>query len=82
MVRYRAGRLEVSWNGLGGKRLRECGFFGLLQSGYIGSYADRTEHLRTPIDLVSKGNESLVFALRGATTSEKAELDGAKRRRA
>ncbi len=73
------GKLKLSWKGLGGKYLREGAFFGLLQSGYIGSYAEKTKHLSTLIELVLDGNESVVYALQRPTTAEEAEADRTQR---
>lgn len=73
------GKLKLSYKALDGKYLREATFFGLLQAGYIGSYAEKTKHLKTLIELVLQGNSSLVYALQRDTTPEEDASDRKQR---
>lgn len=77
-MQSRTGKLKLSYKALGGKYLRQDTFFGLLQAGYIGSYAEKTRHLKTLIDLVLAGNNSLVYALQRHTSEEESEFDRAQ----
>lgn len=74
-MKSRNGKLKLSYKALEGKYLRQGTFFGLLQAGYIGSYAEKTKHLKTLIDLVLNGNASLVYAVQRATTEAEMDFD-------
>ena len=55
--------LRVSWESLDGRYLREATFFDLIRSGYIGSHAETTTHMKTLIDWVLERGNSAVAAI-------------------
>lgn len=55
--------LRVSWESLDGRYLREAAFFDLIRSGYIGSHAETTAHMKAWIELVLKCGKSAVAAI-------------------
>lgn len=64
------GGLRVSYNSLSGRYLRQEPFLELIRSGYIGSHAETTEHLRTLIDAVLRGDRALVTAIKSTVPDE------------
>lgn len=74
----RAGKLKIGYQALEGNYLRQSTFFGLLQSGYIGSHAETTKHLRALIDAVRMVDSSLVVAVQRPTTEEETQSDREK----
>lgn len=73
--RTRSGALKLSYDALDGRYLRQSTFFGLLQSGYIGSYAETTDKLKALIEFVLATDSSLVIAVQRETTEEEKESD-------
>lgn len=74
----KTGRLKIGYRALAGNYLRQSTFFGLLQSGYIGSHTETTTHLRTLIDAVRMIDSSLVLAIQRTTTEEELQIDREK----
>lgn len=62
------GGIIISYNKLEGRYLRPTAFFNLIQSGYIGSYAKNTEHLKILIEEILNGNKSMVTAIQSTIT--------------
>lgn len=56
------GGIRISFDSLEGRYLRETEFLYLIRSGYIGTHSEDTEHLKTIIREVSKGNKAIVLA--------------------
>ena len=57
------GGIRVSYNALHGNYLRPAPFMDLVRSGYIGSYAETTQVLKTLIDEILADNKAVVAAI-------------------
>lgn len=57
------GGFRISFESLAGRYLRQWAFFDLIRSGYIGSHAETTKHLRVLVDAVMKGDKAVVAAI-------------------
>jgi hypothetical protein len=57
------GGIRLSYEALEGNYLRSAPFMDLLRSGYIGSYAETTDSLKTLIGEVLVGNKAVVAAI-------------------
>lgn len=73
--RTRTGAVKVAYSALDGRYMRQTAFFSLLQSGYIGSDATKSEHLRTLIQDVADGGDALVVAVQRETARAESEAD-------
>ncbi len=69
------GNVRVSYKGLDGRYMRQTAFIDLLQAGYIGSDVSTTEHLRTLINSVLSGDDSLVVAVQRLTHQHEKDSD-------
>lgn len=69
------GRVRVNYEGLQGRFMRQTAFVDLLHAGYIGTDATTTEHLRTLIESVLSGDDSLVVAVQRETRPDEAASD-------
>ena len=52
--------LRISYDGLAGRYLRQGAFLDLIHSGYIGTHAETTAHLKTLVDAVLKNDRAVV----------------------
>lgn len=57
------GAVRISYNTLDGRYIRQTAFLNLIQSGYIGAYADTTAALNTLVNSVLNGNRAVVAAV-------------------
>ncbi|SFB31723.1 hypothetical protein [Azotobacter beijerinckii] len=57
------GGLRINYNTLGGHYIRQGTFLDLIQSGYIGAFADTTAKLNTLVEAVLNGNRAVVAAV-------------------
>ena len=57
------GGFRISFESLAGRYLRQTAFLDLIRSGYIGAHAKTTNHLRTLLRFVLKGNRAAVAAI-------------------
>lgn len=55
--------LRISYDALGGRYMRQGAFVDLIKSGYIGAYAETTDHLAALIQAVLDGDRSVVAAV-------------------
>ena len=60
------GGTRVNWDELSGHYLRQGTFLGLIRSGYIGSFADTTNHLRVLVNEVLASGQAAVIAIQEA----------------
>ncbi len=67
--------VKISYDALGGRYMRQSAFFSLLQSGYIGSYASTSKHLRTLVREIASDEESHVLAIQRKTEAAEYESD-------
>jgi hypothetical protein len=56
------GGLRISYDALKGSYLRQTAFLELVRSGYIGSYAQGTEHIRRIVESILAGNRAVIAA--------------------
>ena len=57
------GGVRISFNDLAGRYLRQTAFLDLLRSGYIGSHAETTAHLKELVQAVRRGDKAVVAAI-------------------
>lgn len=55
--------LRISYDALGGRYMRQGAFVDLVRSGYIGAYAETTDHLTALIQAVLDGDHAVVAAV-------------------
>jgi hypothetical protein len=79
--RTRGNSVRVNYTRLEGRYMRQTAFTDLLQAGYIGADASTTEHLRTLVQTVLLGDDSLVIAVQRETHIEEAQCDRRRRLR-
>lgn len=79
--RTASGRVRVNYEGLQGRFMRQTAFVDLLHAGYIGADATTTRHLRTLIESVLSGDDSIVVAIQRETRPDEAESDRQRRLR-
>lgn len=60
------GAIRISYNTLGGRYIRQGTFLDLIQSGYIGAYADTTAALVTLVEAVLCGDRAVVAAVQSS----------------
>ncbi|HNP35835.1 MAG TPA: hypothetical protein PKK10_08280 [Woeseiaceae bacterium] len=61
------GGLRVSYKTLDGSYMRGMAFLDLIRSGYIGSHAEITAHLKTLIKEIIDGNRAVIAAIQTPT---------------
>ena len=61
------GGLRVSYRSLDGSYMRGRAFLDLIRSGYIGSHAEITKHLKTLIKEILDGNHAVIAAIQSPT---------------
>jgi hypothetical protein len=57
------GGLYISYQSLSGRYLRQNSFIDLIRSGYIGSHAEKTMHLKELIDATLKNGKAVIAAI-------------------
>jgi hypothetical protein len=60
------GAVRISYSALNGSYIRQATFLDLIQSGYIGAYADTTEAFSALINAVLDGNRAVVAAVQSS----------------
>lgn len=60
------GALRISYKSLGGRYIRQDAFLNLIQSGYIGAYADTTTALTTLVKAVLNGDRAVIAAVQSS----------------
>ena len=60
------GAYRINYQALGGRYIRQGAFLDLIQSGYIGAYAETTAMLSTLVEAVLKGNRAVVAAVQSS----------------
>jgi hypothetical protein len=60
------GAFRISYNTLGGRYIRQGAFLDLIQSGYIGAYADTTAALNILVEAVLSGDRAVVAAVQSS----------------
>ena len=60
--------VRISYESLKGQYLRQGPFLGLIQSGYIGSFAKTTTSLKIIINEIIKGNKAVITAIQRKST--------------
>ena len=63
------GAYRINYQTLGGRYIRQGAFLELIQSGYIGAYADTTAMLSTLVESVLNGNRAVVAAVQSSLTN-------------
>lgn len=59
--------LRIGYDALGGRYMRLGAFVDLIKSGYIGAYAQTTDHLAALIQAVLDGDRAVVAAVQTAS---------------
>lgn len=70
------GAVRISYNTLRGRYMRQGAFLDLIQSGYIGAYADTTAALSILVEAVLNGNRAVVAAVQSSRHAPDEALAG------
>ena len=69
------GGLRVSYRSLAGCYMRAGAFLDLVRSGYIGSHAATTSHLKTLVTAILNGDRAVVAAIQQPSPDRRGEYD-------
>jgi len=60
------GAFRISYDTLSGRYMRQTAFIDLIRSGYIGAYADTTQHLGILVQAVLDGDHAVIAAVQSS----------------